>query len=239
MKTDLERLNELVDLERQAESSAEATERGWRRLAAAVGQGKTGVLSLGTSKTLQVLAAWYAGKWVVGGALGLALAGMSWPVVAPRVASPPRRASMALMPSSGQIGGAVRPRVSPSGEPRADEVIPPVQAIPVERGHRAGSAGTAAPSRAFEQELTLIKTAKAELDAGRTAAGLALLNEHARLYAQGVFAGEREALRALGQCAVRGSAAGRKFGAAFIRAYPDSPMVDRVRHACGLPELPR
>ena len=91
MTTDLE-LRELVELERQAEASPETTERGWQRLAEAVAQGGPGTLSLGTSKTLRVFSAWYAGKWMVGGLLGLALVGGGWRIRSggDRGAAPPR-----------------------------------------------------------------------------------------------------------------------------------------------------
>ena len=134
--------------------------------------------------------------------------------------------------------GATVPRPAASAaEPppsaEAVEIEEPVPTLPAARGRRAGGGG--APG-SFEQELALIKAAKAELDAGRAAAALDLVSQHARLFPQGVFAGEREALRALGTCGAGDSATGRKLGVAFIRAYPTSPLVDRVRRACGLDE---
>jgi hypothetical protein len=50
-----------------------------------------------------------------------------------------------------------------------------------------------APST-FAEELRLIKAAKQSVDAGRDALAKAQLDEHARLYPQGVFRNEREAL---------------------------------------------
>jgi len=225
-------LKELVELEREAEPLPERTERGWQRLSAAVAKGGSGTLVLGASRTLK-LSAWYGGKWAVIGGIGLALGGASYAAFAER-APPPLVASIA--------SGAALPRLaasatepSPSIEPV--EIEAPAAPVPTARGRRAGGGG--APG-SFEHELALIKAAKAELDAGRAAAALDLVNQHARLYPRGVFAGEREALRALGSCGTGDSAIGRKLGVAFIRAYPTSPLVDRVRRACGLdPELAR
>jgi hypothetical protein len=217
-----EDLKELVELERQVESSPERTERGWQRLSAAVAQGGSGTLALGTSKTLK-LSAWYASKWIIAGGFGLALAGGSFIGLEHRAPMPVGSvASPATLPRS--AASAVAPL--PSAE--LEEIVQPVPAVPAARGRRAGGGD------GFEQELALIKAAKAELDAGRAAAALDLVNQHARLFPRGVFAGEREALRALGSCGAGDSATSRKLGAAFIRAYPTSPLVDRVRRACGL-----
>ena len=72
------------------------------------------------------------------------------------------------------------------------------------RNRGAGSAadppGAAASVSTFDAELTLIMGAKVNLDSGRGAAALAQLDEHARHYPSGVFAGEREALRILALC---------------------------------------
>jgi hypothetical protein len=220
-------LEELVELEREAQASPDQTERGWQRLSAAVAHGGSGTLVLGASKTLR-LSAGFAGKWAVIGGIGLALAGGSYVALEQRAPAP--------VPVASATSGATLPRPAASAaEPppsaELDEIGAPVPTLPVARGRRAGGGG--APG-SFEQELALIKAAKAELDAGRAADALDLVNQHARLYPRGVFAGEREALRALGSCGTGDSATGRKLGVAFIRAYPASPLVDRVRRACGL-----
>ena len=226
-------LKELVELEREAEPLPERTERGWQRLSATVAKGGSGTLVLGASKTLK-LSAWYAGKWAALGGIGLVLGGASYVALEHRAPAP--------LPVASAASGATLPRPAASAAgppPSADpvEIEQPATPVPAARGRRAGGGG--APG-SFEQELALIKAAKAELDAGRSAAALDLVNQHARLYPRGVFAGEREALRALGTCGGGDSATGRKLGVAFIRAYPTSPLVDRVRRACGLdPELSR
>jgi RNA polymerase sigma-70 factor (ECF subfamily) len=220
-------LKELVELEREDEPSPERTERGWQRLSAAVAKGGSGTLVLGASKTLK-LSAWYGSKWAVIGGIGLCLGGGSYVALEHRVPSP--------LPVAPVKSGATLPRPAASAaEPPQSAQVPelqePATPVPAARGRRAGGGG--APG-SFEQELALIKAAKAELDAGRAAAALDLVNQHARLFPRGVFAGEREALRALGTCGAGDGAAGRKLGLAFIRAYPTSPLVDRVRRVCGL-----
>ncbi len=220
-------LKELVELERRAEPSPERTERGWQRLSSAVAEGGSGTLVLGASKTLE-LSAWYASKWAVIGGIGLVLGGGSYIALAERVPS-------ALPVASASSGATLHRPAASAAEPPASaeavEVDEPAPPVPAARGRRAVGGG--APG-SFEQELALIKAAKAELDAGRAAAALDLVNQHARLFPRGVFAGEREALRALGTCGAGDGAAGRKLGVAFIRAYPTSPLVDRVRRVCGL-----
>ena len=61
---------------------------------------------------------------------------------------------------------------------------------------------------------------------------MALLNQHARLFASGVFAGEREAMRLLATCPTAASVQRSALVNSFIRAYPRSPYVDRVKRAC-------
>jgi hypothetical protein len=91
----------------------------------------------------------------------------------------------------------------------------------------------AASSRnTFEQELRLINSARESLDHGQNSHAATLLHQHARLFPQGIFAGEREALRTIGACRTADAAQRAVLLAGFSRTYPRSPYVDRVKHAC-------
>jgi outer membrane protein assembly factor BamD (BamD/ComL family) len=102
------------------------------------------------------------------------------------------------------------------------------------RAERADGTDRAADPSTFDAELALIKRAKAELDAGRPSAALALLSEHGRRFPRGTFAGEREALLILALCTSGRLSQGRSLARRFAAAHPRSPLVDRVRRACDL-----
>jgi hypothetical protein len=232
MTWEAKRLEELVEVEREIEPSSERTERGWQRLRAAVAQGASGAIPIGTSKTL-TLSAWFAGKWMASGVVLFVLAGGSFYGIEHHATVPAPTTSALVVRPRAEASPALA-----STSAASVEIDQPLPVSSAGRSRRSGGGGASA--RGFEQELALIKAAKTELDAGHSAAALDLLSQHARAYPRGVFAGEREALRALGSCAAGDSASRKKLGTAFIRAYPSSPMVDRVRRACGLdPESSR
>ena len=93
------------------------------------------------------------------------------------------------------------------------------------------SAAATSGMNTFEQELRLIKMARQRLDSGQAKQAVALLNQHARLFPSGVFAGEREALRLLATCPAAASAQRSTLVTSFICAYPGSPYIDRVKRA--------
>ena len=85
----------------------------------------------------------------------------------------------------------------------------------------------------MQAELELLRQAKGALDAGDAATATARLEQHAREFPGGALRLEREALRVLARCA-SDRLAGAARARAFLNANPGSPLVDRVRRACGL-----
>jgi hypothetical protein len=85
-------------------------------------------------------------------------------------------------------------------------------------------------------ELELIQRIKDALDAGRASEALARVEQHAREFARGSLAEEREALRVVALCGADELARAQRAQQAFLRAYPRSAYAERVRTAC--PELP-
>ncbi|MCY1072201.1 hypothetical protein OV090_46070 [Nannocystis sp. RBIL2] len=82
------------------------------------------------------------------------------------------------------------------------------------------------------EELMLIQQIKDALDAERPAAALAAIDAHARKFARGSLAEEREALRVVALCNAGEVARGERARRAFVNAYPRSAYRERVRAAC-------
>ncbi|MDC0668623.1 hypothetical protein [Nannocystis radixulma] len=87
-------------------------------------------------------------------------------------------------------------------------------------------------------ELVLIQKIKDALDAAQPAAALAAIEAHARDFARGSLAEEREALRVVALCDAGERARGERAREAFLRAYPRSAYRERVRAACPIAAPP-
>jgi hypothetical protein len=99
---------------------------------------------------------------------------------------------------------------------------------------RSTHAPTSAPPTAVDllgQETALIDRARAALRAGDRRGALAALEEHARRFASGSFADERDAFIAMVRCAEPG-AARSAIADAFAGTRPRSPHLARVRASC-------
>ncbi len=88
----------------------------------------------------------------------------------------------------------------------------------------------AAPETRLSQEARLLRDAQNAVRMGDTAMANRLLDEHARAFPHGVLEEEREAERTLLQCASGTDAV--VAGERFLRRFPDSLLVARVRSAC-------
>ncbi|WP_434420309.1 hypothetical protein [Nannocystis pusilla] len=82
------------------------------------------------------------------------------------------------------------------------------------------------------EELMLIQQIKDALDADRPAAALTAIDAHARKFARGSLAEEREALRVVALCNAGEAARGERAQRSFMLAYPRSAYRERVRAAC-------
>jgi len=241
MKPD-ERLQQLFDAERRVEASAEARERIRQRLQEAslpdeqrlhvpAGPLRFGP-SLGTKITIVVLgsAAAAAAAWGIGAARHH---GKTSELVRP-IPSVPAPAA-----PSAALGNFARPTAQRAPEAPAEaatsEPSPPARSSPMPPPRLAeptpqASAEPRNPS--FDQELSLLKAAKAELNAGRPHLAKVWLDEHAQRFPRGVFAVEREGLQILIACGDPASSTGREQARAFRTRYPGSPLIDRLWRRC-------
>ena len=116
-------------------------------------------------------------------------------------------------------------RTAPTPAVRANPAAPPTPA----RSAANPRAGT------LDEETRLVRGADAALRAGDPALALALLDDHARSFPNGVLAEERAAERVLALCAGGRAADARAAADAFLRERPGSALAPRVRSACKAP----
>ena len=81
-------------------------------------------------------------------------------------------------------------------------------------------------------EVALLRSARAEIQAGRPAAALRILSDHGERFPRGALEEERRALEAIASCQLRPGAESRARAEVFFRTHPQSPMTERVRAAC-------
>lgn len=90
---------------------------------------------------------------------------------------------------------------------------------------------TDASARDPRAEIAWFERIHAALRAGQNAAALALCEGHEERWPHGVFAVEREGVRAIAACVLHaGDAAAR--ARAFLDAYPRTPLAPRIAAAC-------
>jgi hypothetical protein len=119
--------------------------------------------------------------------------------------------------------------------PEAAEESPPPAVLP--RAAPPTAVGVAPPSgttgaASLAEETRLLHAAQRELAQKRTAAALALLDEHAVKFPRGALAQERAGARVLALCDLGRIAEARSAAAAFVRASPHSPLVPRLQASC-------
>ncbi|WP_437727093.1 hypothetical protein [Sorangium sp. So ce861] len=156
---------------------------------------------------------------------------------------PPAKAPEALgLPTS----GAAEAEPQHVAEARADEgppLSPPAAPGPAVPGPAAvakaapAASSPPAPDRSpstLASELALLDTARRALRSGDPAAALALLDRHAREFADAQLADEAAAIR-VEALASKGDRAGAQAAARrFLEAHPGSPHADRVESAAGI-----
>ena len=152
-------------------------------------------------------------------------------------------------PAPSAAGGASTPAVRttnqpapPSSPPSATGKISQPQAPA--RGNRSRSwtlaaravtatAGVSDPGPDVAGEIALLNQAQRALASGQANTALQLLDRHAREFPRGSLTEERAAARIIALCALGRGTAARAETAAFVRQSPESPLVERVRAACG------
>jgi hypothetical protein len=175
--------------------------------------------------------------------------------VAPRVQ--PREPELPA-PAPTPVVAAVAPPVPPEPLPAAAPAVTSVEAAarrsalhaPVPEPRPAGTAtapstfvapaATVAPRppTTIEAEARMLRDGIAALHAGNPAGALALFDEHARRYADGVLAEERSAERVIALHELGRTAEANAAAAAFLHAYPGSHLAARIRAASNLPTNP-
>ncbi len=250
-------LQELIQCERQSELEPERINHGWNRVSNAVAAGYAQQIHHGADKTLRLARAWpirlRTAALAAGGLTMVTLSGLWYSTQ--RTAFSPRNHALAnatltvisngasQVPSPLGTGTASSPSVADHAATAATSTFSSaVDANQTESGSArvrknggpSGESTVSGTSDGFDQELSLIKAAKNAFDTGADAQGLSLLAEHSQRFPRGVFAGEREALRVLANCRKQPAPDGRKLAEAFIRSYPNSPMIDRIAKACSV-----
>jgi outer membrane biosynthesis protein TonB len=81
-------------------------------------------------------------------------------------------------------------------------------------------------------EMRLLARANAAMRAGDAAGALAVLDEHARDFAGGQLAPEREYKRALALCELGRADKARAVASAFVKAHPRSPLRAKAQSVC-------
>ncbi|WP_434418122.1 hypothetical protein [Nannocystis pusilla] len=184
--------------------------------------------------------------------VGAALVGGRW-LTRPEPSAPAAVATRPEAPREAAVIEAPSPETAP-----AIEATPPSEPPPTKQAERrsgaSGSRGTgssgaaeshgaesggvaengADPARPEEgpgAERRLLEVAQAALQRGAPAAALASLDEHARRFARGVLADEREVLRVLALCAEQRPDEAEAVAQALLRGGPGL-FLPRLRGSC-------
>jgi hypothetical protein len=130
------------------------------------------------------------------------------------------------------------PPPTPSAAPSADPAPPNPAPEPATRGVDARIEPMLDPpiddgvDPALAAELRLVRAAQRALERGDTVAALQRLDAHAREFADGQLAEERQALRVEALCAAGKRPQARAEATLFARHYPNSTHARRVATAC-------
>jgi RNA polymerase sigma-70 factor (ECF subfamily) len=131
---------------------------------------------------------------------------------------------------------AATPRLD-SEEPAAASAIRPTR--PAARRPVAPIASTPVMTAdMLAAETALMTRVRAAVAAGQHDEALALLQQHALAYPQGVLQRERQGFRAIALCHTGQKDAGRSEGAAFLRDHPEIALAAQLRAACEIADLP-
>jgi hypothetical protein len=129
---------------------------------------------------------------------------------------------------------------SPPPVPPARHVVPaPAASSGGSQVPAAASAEGPSPESGLGAEAALLESAERSLRDHDDARALALLDEHARRFPDGIFLVEAEAARAIATCETGDGERGSKLAADFARRWPNAPVLARVLAACRIPRTDR
>lgn len=141
-----------------------------------------------------------------------------------------------VVPALGGLG-AIAPVPVPEVTPIAPPpVIAPAIEPPVRPARPTAKVGRPARARAVDpiaEEVALLSEARAALGAGDAHAAISVLRRHARRFADGVLAREREVSWITALCVLGDDAGARRRADAFLRDHGDSPHAAKVKASCG------
>jgi len=112
----------------------------------------------------------------------------------------------------------------------------PTDRSPAASGDGVGSnayEGHTAPAERLAREARLVKDGVIALRSGDAAHALALFDEHARTYPNGVLADDRAVERVIALCDLGRLAEARAAAHDFLTSKPSSPLAARMRASCG------
>jgi hypothetical protein len=93
-------------------------------------------------------------------------------------------------------------------------------------------------SNTLEEETRLLRAAGVALGRGEAEQAIALLDEHAGRYPNGLLSEERAATRVFALCALGRTSQAQRDATTFLRTRPHSPLAARVRASCGVKSAP-
>ncbi len=170
---------------------------------------------------------------VVGGASlgywwsGSGARGPRAPSAVSAVSAPAARTTTQLAPSSSTPSTTVK-NSQPQSPARGNRIRSTLAAHAI-----AAKVGVSDPGPDVAGEIALLNEAQRALASGQADRALQILDRHAREFPRGSLAEERAAARIIALCALGRVTAARAETAAFVRQSPESPLVERVRAACG------
>lgn len=173
-------------------------------------------------------AKWILGALVVGGIAGASIHAAVVPGVQP-LAHEAAAPSTSVAPAKGVAPPETIPTVAVSALP----AVSAVNAPPSVGQRPAASSSAAAASAPLEPEL--LDRAHDALLHGDATGALALTQQHARVYPQGVLAQEREVIAIEALLALKRRDEAKARGAAFRAAYPGSGHIARLDAMLGAP----
>ena len=170
------------------------------------------------------------GVCVIGGALFFALRPASPPSAQPNAVN-----VQLLKPAAPSATIAGPPNVAGSATPAPPTVA---SAEPASSARSTASSASAAPRLERDplaQEVALLSRATSALNRGRISEALNVLNEHQRLFPNGVLSEERRAAKAQALCSSGAVAEGR---AQLARISANSPAGKRAKQICDSASTP-
>lgn len=146
----------------------------------------------------------------------------------PKVSEPPSVASTAAAAQPNEPVAAAAEEIPPS----AVVVSAAPSAVAKPSAAASSTVASVASVDPLKEETALLASAQSALAQGDASRALAITEDHAARFPNGVLAGERKAVRALALCKAGRKEEGRAEAQPLVARAPDSPLAQRVAAAC-------